>query len=383
MRRIALLLVIAILCSGCSRLLETEFQSIAPHTEASPTVTEDGTQTAKNKAELKSAILRLVRAGSTQGRVLLRNYVGDVDTDVYDTCRTVLRQEPIGSYAVDYLTPEINRLLADYEVNLSLNYRRTNEQVQSVTPISGLQDFRKRLGTALATYSTEFVVETNFYEEGQYAYPNLLQQEYYAQPLTAQGMPELSVTLYPETGPRRIIEVKLSYPDTISALRAQTVACDNEIQSMIAHIARESSKAQQALAAFVLLADKTTFDAEVFQAMTEGQIVDDSLNDVLIDGRGVSQGYALAYKALCDALQIPCRVVVGRRGVDEHFWNVIQLDDAWYHVDVATSDAGEALQYQFFLCDDTVMMLDYRWDVNDTPACTGTLTYERLSQEAQ
>lgn len=59
----------------------------------------------------------------------------------------------------------------------------------------------------------------------------------------------------------------------------------------------------------------------------------------LINRECVCEGYARAYKFLCDKAKIPCIVVsgtaVGMNGTPEgHAWNMIGLDTGYYHVDV-------------------------------------------------
>ncbi|MBQ7231690.1 MAG: hypothetical protein IJX07_00445, partial [Bacillales bacterium] len=56
----------------------------------------------------------------------------------------------------------------------------------------------------------------------------------------------------------------------------------------------------------------------------------------------VCEGYARAFKVLCDKLNIPC-VLVSGDGVsggtrEPHMWNYVQLDGAWYAVDVTWDD---------------------------------------------
>lgn len=67
-----------------------------------------------------------------------------------------------------------------------------------------------------------------------------------------------------------------------------------------------------------------------------------------LDGRigregPVCEGYAKAFKVLCDAEQIPCVLVdgiaVNSAGASEsHMWNYVQLQGAWYGVDVTWND---------------------------------------------
>lgn len=58
----------------------------------------------------------------------------------------------------------------------------------------------------------------------------------------------------------------------------------------------------------------------------------------------VCEGYARAFKLICDALDIPCVLVSGQAGVTEndqepHMWNYVRMeDDKWYAVDVTWDD---------------------------------------------
>lgn len=55
----------------------------------------------------------------------------------------------------------------------------------------------------------------------------------------------------------------------------------------------------------------------------------------------VCEGYAGAFKVLCDAFGIPCICVSGAMtSLSAHMWNQVQLDNGqWYLVDVTTGDA--------------------------------------------
>ena len=55
----------------------------------------------------------------------------------------------------------------------------------------------------------------------------------------------------------------------------------------------------------------------------------------------VCEGYAGAFKVLCDALGVPCLCVSGSMtSLSAHMWNYVQLESGlWYQVDVTTGDA--------------------------------------------
>lgn len=55
----------------------------------------------------------------------------------------------------------------------------------------------------------------------------------------------------------------------------------------------------------------------------------------------VCQGYASAFKVLCDELDVPCILLTGSMtSLSTHNWNYVQLENGqWYQVDVTTGDA--------------------------------------------
>lgn len=55
----------------------------------------------------------------------------------------------------------------------------------------------------------------------------------------------------------------------------------------------------------------------------------------------VCEGYACAFKVLCDELDVPCICVSGSMtSLSAHMWNYVQLENGqWYQVDVTTGDA--------------------------------------------
>ena len=78
----------------------------------------------------------------------------------------------------------------------------------------------------------------------------------------------------------------------------------------------------------------------------------------LVDGRSVCEGYAEAFKLLCDKAGIDCILVTGLSLPDEnndtteaHMWNFVRMDDGeWYAVDATWDDSDDiAGNYKYFL----------------------------------
>jgi len=84
----------------------------------------------------------------------------------------------------------------------------------------------------------------------------------------------------------------------------------------------------------------------------------------MIDLDTVCRGYALAYRLLLTRLGINCMVVSSSEM--NHVWNLVELDGAWYHVDVNAANnlyptlKGRCRHERFLLSDKTLAEKGYR-----------------------
>lgn len=78
----------------------------------------------------------------------------------------------------------------------------------------------------------------------------------------------------------------------------------------------------------------------------ETHYINQNAYSALIDGRTVCAGYARAFQYVMQKLDIPCYYVVGVADED-HAWNIVELDDGFYNVDV-TWDDTEYGRYDYF-----------------------------------
>lgn len=70
----------------------------------------------------------------------------------------------------------------------------------------------------------------------------------------------------------------------------------------------------------------------------------------LVTGVCVCEGYAEAFKLLCDREGIPCITVIGTGNGGAHKWNMVQMEDnKWYLVDSTWDDQTSNIYYSYFL----------------------------------
>lgn len=110
--------------------------------------------------------------------------------------------------------------------------------------------------------------------------------------------------------------------------------------------------------------------------------MDYSIIGPLLHGHAICEGYAKAYKYLCEQSQLNCLVVVGKAvncktgKMEKHAWNILYIgNDSYAHVDV-TWDSGKSLgtnlMYSYFNLSDKLIGNDHYWDRASVPVCTGS-----------
>ncbi len=102
-----------------------------------------------------------------------------------------------------------------------------------------------------------------------------------------------------------------------------------------------------------------------------------SIKGALLDGSAVCEGYARAFKLLCDAVELPCILINGTAtdsngNTEKHAWNIIRKNKTNYHVDV-TWDCGihtvSGIPLYYNVPDEYISR-DHIWQKNIWPKCS-------------
>lgn len=88
----------------------------------------------------------------------------------------------------------------------------------------------------------------------------------------------------------------------------------------------------------------------------------------LIENKGVCDTYSRLYEILCKKANLQCIRVIGRTNNDNHSWNIVNIDNIYYHIDVTWDDPNDKLRYDYFLISDSTIRKDHSWTM-ETPIC--------------
>ena len=327
-RLLPLLLACALLLTGCSAMLERSYTAETVHNRAPEAEGDSSILRAEDYQDLVSAVYYFVSQGETAGTIRLYSYSADeVERDLDAACLEVVQEDPLGAYAVDYIKYDCSHIVSYYEATLSISYRRTAEQIASIVSATGSSAIRAELQEALAGFRPELVLRISYFSEGT-DIQALLEQAYYATPAAAFGMPQAEISVYPDEGQQRIVEILLTYPmDTAQA----------------AALSQELTQRAQELADTYLLRPGTDY-ASAVAALLHSQVTFDpqgagTAYAALIEERASSEGIALAALLLCRTGGVECQVVRGTLNGEPRFWNQLRVEGETLYLD-ACADSG-------------------------------------------
>jgi hypothetical protein len=378
-KRLIAMILLAALCtamSGCASMFEKEYLAV---TEYQGEVPDDSSETSievKGFYSLKSAITRLVNSHADYGELEFRNYDGDISADLAEACWQVKSDTPYGAYAVDYMSYEVRHIVSYYTADIYITYKHTKAETDRVLNIGGDSSLYDLISEALSKADDHMLVWVTNGTVTAETVKNYVQEAYYSQPLGSVILPAVEVSIYPDSGIQRIFEISFNYGyRTWELIEMQEQLAD--AADTVAASVRTGPPANMALSLCQTLSELCVYEPEEQPDGKKVSALRDTAYGVLLEKRATGEGFAMAYKALCDMLGIPCQVVLGRLDKATHAWNIIELDGEYYHVDVsqcASTGVGAS-----FLNDDSDMWGRYWWDIENYPACEGELNYYSLT----
>lgn len=340
MKKYLLFLLIILLLSGCSLFGERSYVVVEPHNEGYEEAVDSEAITVSSYLGLKNAILDFVENGTTDGVIIAEGYSGDITGDLDDAVYEIWRAEPLGAYAVDYMTYDCSRIVNQYEIHIHTTFRRTLEEIQSIIYVGDRDSVSAQLREAMRVYSETLTLRVADFEHLNIQ--ALTEQVYENNPAFALELPAVSVTSYPETGTQRIVEIRFLYESDPGRLLEYSQEV-NELLEDILKIYTVENNDEICAKRFY---NRTNRDG-VFVTEQEDLPFADSVYGALILERATSYGYAQTYIVMLDSVNIPCELVEGTLMGQRHYWVRLMIDNTIYYADpskpLILGDSGEFL----------------------------------------
>lgn len=367
MKRIILLLCMILLLTGCS-LVPKEYRSVKPHETEQQQQMPDAVEVT-DAAELKKAMMGFIKAGREEGTIRAVRYEGNVEEELVQAVYDVVRQDPVGAYAVDYLNHTCVKIVNYYEISLDITYRRTAREIASIQQAYTPEQLYDQVERSLMAWDDRLAMQVT--EEQEYDIGAIVDAYCAENPVNMVEIPEISVSVYPETGKERIVEVEFMYTHTTDELSVMKKALEESVFAAAEYIRYRSSDRDKTSLLYTYLTERFQYTqgstgTPVYSALCEG----------VADPLGLSRGFAL----ICQRAGVECYTVTGLLDGSRHSWNIVSDDGDYRHLDLAEC----ILKHSGLRLLTDWEMGRYYWNKGAFPACVAveaTIPQEDMGEE--
>ena len=329
---VLLLLVLLVTASACEKIIKNDCFSFKPHVESAPTETqppeEETPPVVTNRNELRGTVLSFVRNWTELGTIYVRNYSGDLYTDLDETMRYLSDEDPIGAYAVDYADAELSGRPTYGTIEVRLVFRRSASEIDAIVTVSGHSGAMEKIRSSLLNFDTALTLRIRDYEEADF--PAEIRNLCLCAPAQLPVLPEVSASVYPQEGETRILELHFNYAASRDEMRTMQKSSATLLSSASAYVrsGQDDRERMQNLQRYLL----SRMDYAIAEAPS-----DRPAYQLLKDRLASSLGFASVVYAECEQSKMTCRIIEGTRGGESRAWNCLTIDGEECYVDLMRS----------------------------------------------
>lgn len=169
-------------------------------------------------------------------------------------------------------------------------------------------------------------------------------------------------------------KIEFEYYTDLHKVRKIRKQTDEKAEQILDHIIKEGmTDFEKEVAIHDYVVNNTRYDYENYKRDTI-PYESHTTYGVLVKKVGVCDGYAKAMKILLNKAGIRCRIITGKTNEGWHAWNIVKIDDVYYHVDATFNDVHtdtgvEVLSYAYFNIPDKEISYDHKWNKDKYPIC--------------
>ena len=349
---IPLLLIMALLLSGCGVWTGGNYHHIVPYEDNSGN-SGNSSATVSGYWGLYNALVNLVKNGTEKGIIFVTNYDKEqLEADLVKAQNALLTNDPIAAYAVDSIRCEIGMNSGKDAVAVNLSYLYDKKEILRITRVNNMATGKTAITNALKDCVDSVVLYIDNYVSTDFVQ---LVEDYADQnPHIVMETPQVKVNTYPERGVSRVVEVKFTYQTSREVLRNYQQQVSRIFSSAALYVDSDAATAEKIaqLYTFLMQLEDYSHNTSITPAYS-----------LLRHGQGDSKAFATVFAAMCRQTGLDCYVVTGTRWGEAWYWNLIEDETGWHHVDIIRCSQEEGLVYRA-----DVEMEGYVWDYEAYPA---------------
>lgn len=148
----------------------------------------------------------------------------------------------------------------------------------------------------------------------------------------------------------QVIKIDLEYTNIMSKIKIARIKFDEEINKIAVEANKLKTDYEKELYVHDTLINKIKY--------TTDEKNDQSAYGAVVLGKSVCVGYAKAFQFIMNKLGIPTYYIVGLTN-ENHAWNLIELEDGFYNVDLTLDDGEDEIYYTYFNVNDEMINKDH------------------------
>ena len=324
-------LLLAFLLTGCNLWMDGEYHSVKPHAFEGNKPSDDMV-TVSGYNELRDALVDMVTSGRQQSTFYIAGFeLEEVDQYMNTAIMHVFQNSAIGAYAVDEITYDSGTSGGIAAIAVDVTYLHGRQELLRIKRTNNMDGVKSLIKAALHGCEATAVIRVDQYQSLDLE--QFVRDYVDANPHLCMEVPQVSVSVYPDRGEERVLEVNFAYQTSRETLRSMqdiVTPIFNAAELYVQSSEGESQKYEQ-LYAFLMERFDYRYETSITPAYS-----------LLRYGVGDSKAFAMVYSIMCQNADLDCDVVSGTKNAEAYFWNLISIDGVSYHVDLLScSETGE------------------------------------------
>lgn len=147
-----------------------------------------------------------------------------------------------------------------------------------------------------------------------------------------------------------VLELRITYGYSIDEIINMRLSYENSIQEIASHVKNGMTSTEKVLAVHDVLCQSVEYD---YENLNKGTVPkeDHTAYSALVKGVSVCDGYSLAFLDLMKRIGVETKCVTSLSM--NHAWNLVKIDNDWYHIDTTWDDQEDYVSHIFFIKSDS------------------------------
>lgn len=145
--------------------------------------------------------------------------------------------------------------------------------------------------------------------------------------------------------------IKIKFTDIINDIDNAKKQFNNEINKIVTEANKQETDYEKELYVHNTLINLIEYD--------ENEENHQNAYDAIINKKAVCAGYTKLFQIIMIKLRIPTYYITGYSENETHSWNLIELEDGFYNVDVTWDDHQNKIMYKYFNINDEMINKDH------------------------